>query len=395
MLRGIERRLVDRIVERIDRFDDIFPIQARQFFRQRFDRIGTDVKAAIVLGAQQRTGFAVENLIGRAPRQAQHFAAALRVGVAEKILAFVDKAPAVDVDHDAVGIRIAVLVGTLDVGRFRIDQHRMAAAPVADRLRAEVHGQTEHLARVVARAANFHQIPARAEIARAHFRIGLEAAGGKHHGAAREIDQSFRRLHPDTGGPALGIDGQSRRLRFVDDLDAVFLRGRKQHLDQAEAAVVHRNDSARRKFDFSAHLHRVSAGGKNPFDAHVRQPARRSIRLIDENIGELFVGGILGHLHHIFEKFRVGIGPDLHLGRFFIRQVRQHRTHIVQIVVTESEAATGKTRVSAARFLRTFVQKQHAHFLLPRRQGCGQSRVAGADHDHVINGSCHRSKASS
>ena len=187
VLRGIERRVVDRIVERFDRFDDIFPIQARQFFRQRFDRIGADVKAAVVLGAQQRAGLAVENLIGRAPRQAQHFPAALRIGVAEEVLAFVDEAPAVDVDHDAVGIRVAVLVGAFDVGRLRVDQHRVAAAPMADRLGAEAQRQTEHLAGVIARAANFHQIPARTEIARAHFGIGLEAAGSQDHGSAREI----------------------------------------------------------------------------------------------------------------------------------------------------------------------------------------------------------------
>ena len=54
------------------------------------------------------------------------------------------------------------------------------------------------------------------------------------------------------------------------------------------------------------------------------------------------------------------------------------------------EATAGKARVAAARCLGTFVQQQHAHFLLSRCEGCGQSRVARADQITVINRSRHR-----
>ena len=62
----------------------------------------------------------------------------------------------------------------------------------------------------------------------------------------------------------------------------------------------------------------MGAGGKNPFDVHVGQPARRVVGLIDENMGELFVGGILSDLHDVFEKFFLGISADVHLRRLFI-----------------------------------------------------------------------------
>src|SRR5437016_13508221 len=102
------------------------------------------MKTAVIFRTQERTSFAVKNLVGRAPGQAQDFPTALRVGIAEKIFALIDEPLAVDVDHDAIGIRIAMLVGTLDIRSFRVDQYRVAAAPVTHRLRAEPQRDIEH-----------------------------------------------------------------------------------------------------------------------------------------------------------------------------------------------------------------------------------------------------------
>ena len=102
------------------------------------------MKPAVILRAQERTSFAIKNLVGRAPGQAQYFPAALCVSIAEEIFALVDEPLAIDIDHDPIGVRVAMLVGTLDVRSFRVDQYRVATAPVANRLRAEPQRDIEH-----------------------------------------------------------------------------------------------------------------------------------------------------------------------------------------------------------------------------------------------------------
>ena len=104
------------------------------------------MKAAVVFRAQQRTRFAIENLVGGPPRQAQDLAAAFRVGVAKEVLALVDESLAIDIDHDPIRVGVAMFVGALDIGSFRVYQDGMAAAPMADRLRAESQGKIQNLA---------------------------------------------------------------------------------------------------------------------------------------------------------------------------------------------------------------------------------------------------------
>ena len=82
----------------------------------------------------------------------------------------------------------------------------MAAAPMADRLRAESQGKIQNLAGVVARAADFDQVPSRSKIAGTHFRVGFEAAGGQNNRTAMEVRCSFSRLHADASDLAFVID---------------------------------------------------------------------------------------------------------------------------------------------------------------------------------------------
>src|SRR4029434_5304106 len=155
------------------------------------------MKAAIILRAQQRTRLVVENLIRGPPGQTQHLAAAFRVGVTKEVLAFVDESLAVDIDHDPIWVGVAMFVRALDIGSCRVYQDGMPAAPMADRLRAESQGKIQNLAGVVARAADFHQVPSRSKIAGTHFRVGFEAAGGQNNRTAMEVGCSFSRLHAD------------------------------------------------------------------------------------------------------------------------------------------------------------------------------------------------------
>src|SRR5207244_3360802 len=146
--RWIKWRIVDGAIELIHRADEVRPVQPRQLFCQRFDSVGADVEAAVVLRAQQRACFAIENLVSGPPRQAQDLATALRIGIAEEVLAFVDESLAVDIDHDPIRIGVAMFVGALDIGSFRVYQDGMAATPMADRLRAESQGKIQNLAGV-------------------------------------------------------------------------------------------------------------------------------------------------------------------------------------------------------------------------------------------------------
>ena len=61
------------------------------------------------------------------------------------------------------------------------------------------------VAGVVPRAAHPAQLPARPEIADAHFRVRLEAAAGQHHGAAVDVLEALGSLdgHADDGAAAI------------------------------------------------------------------------------------------------------------------------------------------------------------------------------------------------
>src|SRR5262249_4585574 len=137
VFRWIEGRVIYGGIEFIHRADDVLPVQSRQLFCQCFDVVGAGVESAVVLRAQQWTRFAVENLVGGAPRQAQDLATAFAIGVAEKVLAFVDESFAVDIDHNPIRVGVAMLVGTLHIGSFRVHQNGMAAAPMTHGLGAE------------------------------------------------------------------------------------------------------------------------------------------------------------------------------------------------------------------------------------------------------------------
>ena len=64
-------------------------------------------------------------------------------------------------------------------------------------------------------------------------------------------------------------------------------------------------------------------------------------------------------------------------------------------LLREAKAAAGKAGISSPHRLGTFVQKQHARFLLSCRQSRRQSGIARADHDHVVNLFCHTYSTSS
>src|SRR6185369_1302520 len=97
------------------------------------------------------------------------------------------EAPALGVDHDrkrvAGAVRIVRALDHAELRRVPPPRHGVPAGPVAVRTRADLQCHPEPLAEVVARAAHLSELPAGAEIARAPFRVSLEAAAGEHHRA--------------------------------------------------------------------------------------------------------------------------------------------------------------------------------------------------------------------
>ena len=67
-----------------------------------------------------------------------------------------------------------------ELRRIAVPADGMAARPVAGRHGAGLQRHADAVAGVEAGAADLGELPARPEIARAHFGVGLEAAGGEH-----------------------------------------------------------------------------------------------------------------------------------------------------------------------------------------------------------------------
>ena len=153
----------------------------------------------LVFVALQVLHLLVEDLPGELARLLQHHAAVFGIGVVAEIGALVDEALAGGVDQD--GERIGVLlelVADREVAEFRrvhLPLHRVAARPVAARARADVQRHADAVAGVEAGAAHLGEVPAGAEIARAPFGIGLEAAAGEHDRLAAQL--AFDAVVPD------------------------------------------------------------------------------------------------------------------------------------------------------------------------------------------------------
>src|SRR5207249_2289652 len=165
--------------------------------------------ADAVLLAQQRHHLLVEDLERGAARLLDDGAAVLDVGVVAEVGALVHEALPAQVHDDAERVRVLLKVVTdLAVavpGRVEIPLHRVAAAPVAPRQRADVERHPDAVPRVVRRPSHARQLPVAAEIPRAHLGVGLESAGGEARAARRASRTLVRRASLARGtatGPA-------------------------------------------------------------------------------------------------------------------------------------------------------------------------------------------------
>src|SRR5580704_8713275 len=100
----------------------------------------------------------------------------------------------------------------------------VTGGPAAEGLRADIQRSLYAAARVVPRAANTTQLPARAKVARAHFRIGFEAAAGKHDGFRGDVLVAARALDSNAADGTVARLQQVAHLGRVAHLDAPLLR---------------------------------------------------------------------------------------------------------------------------------------------------------------------------
>ena len=179
-----------------------------------------------VLVANHIDRLRVEDLHRHALRLLHHLAAVLGVGVVAVVGALVDEALAVEVDDDAdrVGMLLEVVEHHAVAERRRADVplHRVTGGPAAERLRADVQRRLDAVAGVVPRAAHAAELPARAEVAHAHLRVGLEAAAGQHHRLRGDVLVAVGTLDANAGDVALAVLEQLAQSRLVADLDARF-----------------------------------------------------------------------------------------------------------------------------------------------------------------------------
>ena len=209
----------DRRVPFPDGLEEFGGIHAVELLRKLLDRIRRHLGdlADLVFVAQQVLHFLIENLPGELTGLLQHHATIFGVGIIAEIRAFVDEALAHGVDQNAerIGMLLKLIADrkVSELGRVHLPLHGMATRPIAARARADLERHADAVAGIEARTAHFGEIPARPEIARAPFGVGLEAAAGEHHGSGAQFPDRAVLAHPHTFDARSVIRRSSARVR--------------------------------------------------------------------------------------------------------------------------------------------------------------------------------------
>ena len=110
-----------------------------------------------------------------------------------------------------------------ELRRVAIPTDRVATRPVAGRHGVDLERHLNAVAGVKARAANLREFPHRSEIARAHFGIGLKAAGRQHHALGPHLDGLAVVLNAHAVD-AIVVGDQRQRASPIGDGDIVLAR---------------------------------------------------------------------------------------------------------------------------------------------------------------------------
>src|SRR5215208_1510077 len=329
----------------------------------------------------------VENLPGELSRLLEDHAAVFRVGVIAEVRAFVDEALAGGVDHD--GERIGVLLELIadrEIAKFRrihLPAHRVTARPVAARTCANLERHADAVAGVEARAAHLGEIPAGAEIARAPFRISLEAAAGEHHGFSAHLADLAIVAHAHAFD-AVTVADQFDRPRLVADFDAAFLRGVGQHVDEAGAAADRLHRETAPELELALDLERLPAVNGNEAHALLAHPVERVEAARDQKLDQVWIGAVLRHPRHVVVELVGGVGAEIGGVDLSLGEVRDQRFDVIDAVIDNADRAGGEAAVATRFFLRSRLKHHHLGALLLRRQRRAERCVARAYHHYVI-----------
>ena len=218
-----------------------------------------------------------------------------------------------------------------------------------------------------------NHVPARPEVARAHFRVRFEAATGQHHGFGVEGRNTLGRERLDTGDLAFGILHQFERSGFIMKFHAGFFEDCEVALLQTSTATVHGDDIV------------IADRRWRPVVALRRQPMHRLQRLGDMHLQHVLVRLIVGDVHDLV--------PQLGLGA--VRQAFQQRPHFIIGIVTDQRFEIFGTverkahqhrqhTVTATVALRRFFEHTHSRGFFERSQ-CGRARgVTGTNNQYIV-----------
>jgi len=242
----------------------------------------------------------------------------------------------------------------------------MAARPVADRLSADRERHLDAVAGVETGAADLGEFPAGPEIARAHFGIGLEAAGGEHHALGLHFDGVPVVLDAHALD-AVVIGEQGKRAGAIGDDDIVLACDLGQRVHQSGPAAHGFDREAAPELEYAADLVGLPSPDRHEADALVAHPQHGRLAALDQNFAQVGIGAIFGDAAHVVEKLFLGVGAEVGLRNLLVGEIRHQRAQVIDAVIDAAERAGGEAAVAAGFIFRRALQHQHRHSLLGRR----------------------------
>ncbi len=176
---------------------------------------------------------------------------------------------------------------------------------------------------------------------------------------------------------------EAHRRRLVDDRDAAPLHIGIERLEQLRPAAPDVQREPAPELELAVDLVGLPAKAGLQLDALLRHPGGGLEAAAHQDLAQLGVGAIFGHLEHVVEELVLGIGAEIDVREILVGERRQHRGEVLDAAIGEAEGAAGEVRVAAALLERRGFQHQHACAVLVRRDGRAERGVAGADHEHV------------
>ena len=280
------------------------------------------------------------------------------------------------------------IIADREIAEFRrvaVPADGVAARPVAGRHGADVERHLDAVAGVEARAADLGELPERPEIARAHFGIGLEAAGGEHHAFRLHLDGMPLVLDAH-GLDAVVVGDQRQRACAVSDGDVVFARDLGELIDQARPAAPGFDGKPAPELELAVDLVGLAAPDRHEAHALVVHPQHGFLAAGDQNLAQVGIGAVFGNAAHVVEEFLLRVGAEVGFGDFLVGQVRHQPAQVLDPVIDAAERAGGEAAVAAGFLFRRALQHEHGDTLLGGGECCAKRRIAGADDDHIRRG---------